>query len=328
MGDPNTTSDETLRLQTLNSLKILDTPQEARFDRITKLAQRLLDVPVALFSLVDEDRIWFKSRQGLESAEIPRQGALCNYALQCETVFVVEDATKDARFRDNPVVTDGPRVRFYAGCPVSAPDGSRLGTLCVLDTVPRQITPEDIDFMQELGRLIEDELSTLTMASTDALTKLANRRGFDMIAEPMIALCQRAWHPATIVMLDLDGLKQVNDEFGHEAGDSAIKDFATLLLKVFRESDVVARIGGDEFCVLLTDPDDAHPTCPLKRLQQRVDSHNSDRNRPYTLAFSAGVVPFSKKRHASIDDLLRDADERMYSQKRSKKGEEQEIGTE
>ena len=322
MGKPNTTSDETLNLETLNSLKILDAPQEERFDLITKLAQRLLDVPIALFSLVDQDRIWFKSRQGLETAEIPRHGALCDYALQCETVFVVEDATKDARFRDNPVVTDAPGVQFYAGCPVSAPDGSRLGTLCVLDTVPRQFTPEDIDSMQELGRLIEAELSTLTMASTDVLTKLANRRGFDMIAEPMIALCQRAWYPVTIVMFDLDGLKQINDEFGHEAGDSAIKDFARLLLKVFRVSDVVARIGGDEFCVLLSDPKDANPTCPLERLQQRVDSHNAERNRPYTLAFSAGVVPFSKKHHASIDDLLRDADERMYSQKRSKKCEE------
>ena len=325
MGKPNTTSDETLRLQTLNSLKILDTPQEERFDRITKLAQRLLDVPVALFSLVDEDRIWFKSRQGLESSEIPRQGALCDYALHCETVFVVEDATKDARFSDNPVATDAPGVQFYAGYPVSAPDGARLGTLCVLDTVPRKFTTEDFDSLQELGRLIEGELSTLTMASTDVLTKLANRRGFDMIAGPMIALCQRAWHPATIVMLDLDGLKQINDELGHEAGDSAIKDFARLLLKVFRESDVIARTGGDEFCVLLSDPTDADPTCPLERLQERVDSHNAERNRPYTLAFSAGAVPFNKKRHASIDDLLRDADERMYSQKRSKKSEEQET---
>ena len=169
--------------------------------------------------------------------------------------------------------------------------------------------------------MIEDELSTLTMASTDVLTNLANRRGFQMIAEPLIALCQRAWHPATLVMFDLDGLKQVNDDFGHEAGDAAIKDFAKLLLKVFRESDVVARIGGDEFCVLLADPKEASPTCPLVRLKERVDSHNAKRKQQYTLAFSAGVVPFNKNLHTSVDDLLRDADERMYSQKRSKRCE-------
>jgi len=311
--------DETMRLQTLNALKILDTPREERFDRITKLARRLLDVPVALFSLVDDDRIWFKSRQGLDSAEMPRAGALCDYALRCETVFVVKNAAKDARFRDNPVVTESPEVRFYAGCPIKAQDGSRLGTLCVLDTVPRQVVQEDIELMQDLGQMIEDELSTLTMATTDELTMLANRRGFRMITEPMIALCQRAWHPATVVVFDLDGLKQINDEFGHEAGDLAIKDFAKLLLKAFRDSDVVARVGGDEFCILLTDPTETNPRIPLERLQLRIDSYNAESQRPYHLAFSAGTVTFNKNRHASVDDLLRDADQCMYSEKRSKR---------
>jgi GAF domain-containing protein len=129
MNKLNPALGETLRLQTLNSMKILDTPQEERFDRITKLAQHLFDVPVALFSLIGENRVWFKSRQGLEVTEMPRAGALCDYALLCDSVFVVEDARKDDRFCDNPVVTDAPGVRFYAGCPVSAQDGSRLGTL-------------------------------------------------------------------------------------------------------------------------------------------------------------------------------------------------------
>jgi diguanylate cyclase (GGDEF)-like protein len=319
MGKPGTASNETLRLQTLNALKILDTPQEERFDRVTRLSQRLFDVPVALFSLVDEDRIWFKSRQGLDVSEMPRHGALCDYALRCDTVFIVEDTTKDARFRDHPVVTASPGVRFYAGCPVRASNGSPLGTLCVLDEVPRQFTPDDIDLMLDLAQMVQDELSTLTMATTDELTKLANRRGFRMIAEPMISLCQRAWHPATHLMFDLDGLKQLNDEFGHEAGDLAIKDFSRLLLKVFRDSDVVARVGGDEFCVLLTDPEEANPEVPLQHLQQRIDSHNAETDRPYDLTFSAGAVPFSKKCHANVDALLHDADQRMYLQKRAKK---------
>ena len=319
MKKPNTASEETQRLQTLNALKIIDNPQEVRFERITKLAQRLLDVPVAQFSLVEENRTWSRARQGLDPADVPRAGALDDYALLSQTVFVVEDATKDDRFSDNPVVTESPGVRFYAGFPVSAQDGSRLGTLCVLDTVSRQVAPEDIELMHDLGQMIEDELSILTMATTDELTKLANRRGFRMIAEPMIALCQRAWYPASAVMFDLDGLKQINDEFGHEAGDRVIKDFSRLLLKVFRDSDVVARVGGDEFCVLLTDPSEADPQVPLQRLQARVDMHNAEAEPPFRLAFSAGAIPFNKKRHLSVDDLLRDADERMYSQKRSKR---------
>jgi diguanylate cyclase (GGDEF)-like protein len=320
MNNSNPACDETLRLQTLNALKILDTRQEERFNRITKLAQRLLDVPVALFSLVDENRIWFKFRQDLEFLELPRARELFDHALLCETAFMVEDATKDDRFCDIPVATDAPVIRFFAGFPIGAQDGSRLGTLCVVDTVPRQVVPEDIELMHDLGQMIEDELSILTLATTDELTKLANRRGLRMIAEPMIALSQRVWHHSvTAVMLDLDELKQINDEFGHEAGDLAIKDFARLLLKVFRESDVVARVGGDEFCVLLTDPTEADPDVPLERLQLRVDSHNAETERPYGLTFSVGAVPFDKKRHASVDDLLRDADQCMYSHKRSKR---------
>jgi diguanylate cyclase (GGDEF)-like protein len=325
MNKLNPALGETLRLQTLNSMKILDTPQEERFDRITKLAQHLFDVPVALFSLIGENRVWFKSRQGLEVTEMPRAGALCDYALLCDSVFVVEDARKDDRFCDNPVVTDAPGVRFYAGCPVSAQDGSRLGTLCILDSVPRQFAAENVELMHDLRQMIKGELSNLTMATTDELTMLANRRGFRMIAEPMIALCQRAWHPAAAVTFDLDGLKQINDEFGHAAGDAAIKDFARILLKVFRNSDVIARVGGDEFCVLLTDPTEADPTFPLVRLQRRIDSHNAATNQPYRLAFSAGTAVFNKKRHTSVDDLLRDADQSMYSQKRSKRRADQDT---
>ena len=319
MNQADPVPDETVRLQTLNALKVLDTRQEERFDRITKLAQRMFDVPIALFNLVDEDRSWTTFRDGVNCIQLPGTSALCEHALLSDSVFVVDDATQDERFRDDAVVIDEPRVRFYAGCPVSTADGLHRGTLCVLDTVPRQFAPQDIESMQDLGHMLEDELSSLTMATTDELTKLANMRGFRMIGEPMIALCQRAWHPVSLAMFDLDGLKQINDEFGHQAGDQAIRDFARLLLKVFRDSDVVARVGGDEFCVLLTDPEEANTTAPLERLRLRIETLNNESDRPYSLTFSAGSVLFDKKRHDSVDDLLRDADARMYSQKRSKR---------
>ncbi len=315
---PNSKSGETLRLQTLNSLRILDTPDEERFDRITRLAQRLLNVPIVLFSLVDENRIWVKSRQGLDAAEISRHGALCEYALGCDTAFVVKDASKDARLCHIPVVTEEPGIRFFAGSPISAKDGSRVGTLSVLDTVPRQIETEDVGLLSELAQMIEGELSNLTLATTDDLTKLANRRGFRMIAEPMIALCQRAWYSATVVLFDLDGLKKINDELGHQLGDTAITDFARLLLKSFRDSDVVARLGGDEFCVLLTCEGDGDSKRPLERFQHHVDSYNVESKRPFTLKFSAGSVAFQRRSHAGIEDLLHDADRQMYLQKRSK----------
>ena len=318
MTKPNSLPEDTLFLQTLNVRKILDSPREERFDRVTRLAQRLLDVPVALFSLVDEDQIWFKSKQGLEISQVLRPGALCDVALQIGDILLVEDAARDERFRDTSAVTGELGVRFYAGCPVRDQSGSFIGTLCVLDTVPRRIGPDDIEILRDLGLMIEDAISTLAQATTDELTGLANRRGFLMIAEPMVALCRRAWNPAAALLFDLDGLKSINDQFGHNAGDRAIRDFAKMLLKVFRNSDVVARVGGDEFCVLLTDPEELNSESPLDRLQQRIDNYNTNVEAPLQLRFSSGVTRFSKKRHTTLEDLLREADSRMYAEKRAK----------
>jgi len=312
-------SEETVRLQTLNSLKILDTPQEKRFARLTRLAQRLFNVPIALVSLIDEHRVWVEREPGLESLELPSTASLYERALACDTVFVLEDASEDRSFSGSPEGTETPEIRFCAACPVRAPDGSRVGALYVLDTVPRRMTPQDIDLLSDVGQMVESELSALTMATTDELTKLANRRGFRMIAEPLLAVCRRIWNrPIAVTIVDIDGLKQINDESGHEAGDSVIRDFARLLLKVYRDSDVIARIGGDEFCVLLPSVDDADAASPLERLQHRVDSFNAESARPYELSFSAGMVTFDAERHANVDDLLRDADERMYAEKRAK----------
>lgn len=326
MTEQNANADDTLSLQTINTLKILDKTQEERFDRIAKLAQRLLNVPIAILNLRDEGLFWFKAAEDFEFPEMRQDSAFCDCALLGDAVFVVEDATRDDRFRDEPLVAGAPGVRFYAGCPVDAADGQRRGTLCVLDTVPREFGPNEIDSMRELGHMVEDELSALTMATTDDLTKLANWRGFRMIAEPMISLCKRALSPAAVAMFDLDGLKEINDRYGHGAGDAAIKNFGKLLLKVFRNSDVVARVGGDEFCVLLTDPEEAKADVPLTRLRERVDAFNRDSGEDYTLSFSAGLVSFDRDSHASVEDLLRDADRRMYLQKHFRRGAKQQLG--
>ncbi|NNC65016.1 MAG: GAF domain-containing protein, partial [Gammaproteobacteria bacterium] len=124
---------ETVRLCSLQNLKVLDTLPEERFDRITRLVARVFDVPIALVSLVDVDRQWFKSRHGLDADETPREISFCGHAILEEKTFVVHDAAKDERFVDNPLVTGGPKIRFYAGHPVHSPQGTRIGTLCLID---------------------------------------------------------------------------------------------------------------------------------------------------------------------------------------------------
>ena len=133
MKAPSLSHDEPARLAALHGLALLDTPSEERFDRITRLARRLFGVPIATLSLVDEDRQWFKSRQGLELSETPREISFCGHAILGDQIMEVPDAAADPRFHDNPLVTQEPHVRFYAGCPLRAPDGSKLSRIAYVD---------------------------------------------------------------------------------------------------------------------------------------------------------------------------------------------------
>jgi len=149
--------DEEQRLATLHSLGILDTPREQRFDRLTRLAAAIMGVPVALISFVDRDRQWFKSVHGLEIAETHREVSFCAHAVASREMLVVPDALQDARFADNPLVTGGPRIRFYAGLPLFIA-GSCIGTLCACDTRPRHVEADAVSLLRDIAALAELEL--------------------------------------------------------------------------------------------------------------------------------------------------------------------------
>ncbi len=146
------------RLDKLRVYDILDTPPEAAFDRITALVADIIGMPIVLVSLIDRERQWFKSRQGLEATETPRSLAFCAHAILENDLFVVEDAAKDARFSDNPLVTEDPNVRFYAGAPLKTPDGFNLGTLCAIDSTPRKLSAQHGRLLEALAALVVDEM--------------------------------------------------------------------------------------------------------------------------------------------------------------------------
>ena len=149
--------DEEQRLAALHRLGILDTPREQRFDRLTRLAAAILDVPVVLISLVDRDRQWFKSAHGLEVRETSRDVSLCAHAVALREVLIVPDTLQDARFADNPLVTGDPRVRFYVGLPLFIA-GSCIGTLCACDTRPRHVDADAMSLLRDIAALAELEL--------------------------------------------------------------------------------------------------------------------------------------------------------------------------
>ena len=151
----NSNMNEKSRVAALRSYKILDTDPEKAFDDLTILASHICETPVALISLIDADRQWFKSRIGVSVSETPREIAFCNKAIQQSDLFVVPDATKDPRFSSNPFVVSDPKIRFYAGAPFSSADGYPLGTLCVVDVVPRQLTPSQENALLALSRQVQ-----------------------------------------------------------------------------------------------------------------------------------------------------------------------------
>jgi diguanylate cyclase (GGDEF)-like protein len=315
---PPTPVNENARLQSLRALNILDTSPEERFDRLTRLAKRLFGVPIALISLVDADRQWFKSCQGLDVRETPRGISFCGHTILGDEVMLVPDATLDERFHDNPLVVGAPGIRFYAGCPLRIPNGSKLGTLCLIDVEPRTLDAADRAALKDLARMAEQEIAAVQLATIDDLTLLSNRRGFLALGQHALSLCARVEQAAELHYFDLDGFKQVNDSYGHAEGDRALRSFASLLTKTFRDSDVVGRLGGDEFAVLITNSGNGAAEAAMKRLQRAVDRLNAKEQRGYELRYSVGKVNYQPVRHGSVEAMMADADQLMYEQKRQK----------
>ena len=161
MQAPGIPENEEQRLKSLYITGLLDTRDDERFERLTRLARKAFQVPVALISLLDRERQWLLACQGVGVRETPRDISFCGHAILQEGPFIIHDAAADARFHDNPLVTGEPHIRFYAGQPVSLPDGTVAGTLCLIHTVPRAFTDEDIASLRDLACIVEDEFEAM-----------------------------------------------------------------------------------------------------------------------------------------------------------------------
>jgi diguanylate cyclase (GGDEF)-like protein len=174
--------------------------------------------------------------------------------------------------------------------------------------VPGQLNDEEREQLRDLARVAEQELAAVQVASMDELTLLSNRHGFEALAQHGLSACKRLEKPATLLFFDLDDFKQINDLYGRAEGDNALKTFADVLLIAFRESDVIGRLGDDEFVALLTGSAHLEATAIMARLQEILDERNSTLQRGYAIRFSVGQVEYDPQRHESIKSLLVDAD--------------------
>jgi diguanylate cyclase (GGDEF)-like protein len=308
---PATPPNERQRLATLRSLKLLDTPPEERFDRITRLARNVFGVPIALVTLVDAERQWFKSNQGLKGRETPRSISFCGHTILQDHPMVVEDARTDDRFSDNPSVTGDPNVRFYAGYPLSAPDGSKLGSLCIIDRKPRKLSDTERETLVTLGRLIESELASMNLATSDALTGVSNLRGFAEIGQYVLALATRLNHGVELLYLDVEGFGAFNERHGREEGDRLLIELAQLLLASFRDSDLVGRVGRDEFAVLLSGATETIRNQALRRLEVELDRLNMLRPLECRFTVKLSAVTYDPVQHPSLEVLVHEAEQRL-----------------
>ncbi|MBA6340228.1 sensor domain-containing diguanylate cyclase [Colwellia sp. MB02u-10] len=321
MIKPEVPKNEVERLYALRTLKILDSSHEERFDRITRMAKRMFNVSISLVSIIDKDRQWFKSTQGLELSETPRDISFCAHAINQDNLFIVPDASKDKRFFDNPLVTGGLKIRFYAGCPLKIRQGINIGTLCLIDTEPKYLNEEDQQLLEDLGAIIEQEIKSIELATLDELTMISNRRGFLTLADHSLKVCRRNQMSMSFIFFDLNQFKIINDEHGHHEGDFVLATFAKIMLNSFRGCDLIARLGGDEFVAMLSESNsDANYSgkadIALERFAGAIDQANKTLNKPYKIAYSAGVSYFKHDTDKSIEAMLQEADAAMYKQKK------------
>lgn len=297
---------------------ILDTHTDERFDRLTRIASKLFDVPVALVSLIDRDRQWFKSTCGLNVRSTPRTDSFCAVAIENGRPLVVNDTLKDPVFSKNSLVLNEPNIRFYAGYPVHLPDGEMAGTICIIDTKPREFSRDEYALLQDLALIVEDEFRIISQATTDALTGLCNRRSFTLIAEEILRKSVRTNKHFCLIIIDLNDFKMINDNYGHAEGNRALKAFSEILQDTASDNGFIARLGGDEFAVIIPDASDEEGEFFLNQLQKKIDSYNSS-NRKFHINFSGGISVFDKEKRNSFSYMMHEADKEMYRMKNSSK---------
>jgi len=355
MQRPRIPLDEAQRLAALHATRLLGSAPEESFDRLTRTASRLLDVPIALVSLIDRDRQWFKSRVGLEACETARDISFCAHAILVDEPLVVPDAARDARFADNPLVTGAPHLRFYAGIQLYSVDRKKIGTLCIIDSRPRELGPLQLDALRDLARLVEQQVYARQLAlaaqtlsqqlraereaagregdaagaagelewlvAHDVLTGLPNRQEMVRAIGASIKACREHGRPALVACLNIDRFKRFNELLGHQVADEILVNIARSVQALLREGDLLARSGSDEFLVLLhARGDHPEPERALERIMtvanRAIPAHGGE----IALTFSIGTARLPQDGD-DADALLNNAATAMRYAKAQGRGE-------
>jgi len=341
-------SDEEGRQRALERYEVLDSPPERFYDDVTMLAAAICGTPIAMVSLIDNDRQWHKAKLGVDNTETHRKDAFCAHTIMTPDLpLVVSDATADERFKDSALVMEEPQIRFYAGAPLVTPEGFALGALCVIDTAPREISPEQLTALEALARTVsahleqrrhiaaledsilerdahvsalEDHQRALEQSSSryqkdsliDPVTHGPNRRACEIHLQDEHERASRYGTPYAVLMIDLDNFKDVNDLHGHSTGDKVLAQASQLVRKSLRPNDFLGRLGGDEFVAILPHADAGGAQVIAERMRRAI--YNASWSTALPVTISVGIACWNGVGD-SAEQVLTRADEAMYLSK-------------
>jgi diguanylate cyclase (GGDEF)-like protein len=324
---PPPPANEQERLDFLFSCGILDTPEDERFDRLTRLAALFYKADVAFIGFVDDRYQWMKSVKGEGVGPwIERDQSVCQIVIASGEPLVIGDMQTDLRLEGHPIVPHLP-FRFYAGVPLLTPDGGAVASLCILKREAQDAGGFDLSALTDLGAVAMDELELWRrtreleqLAETDGLTGLANRRAFDTALDRAVRRARRTQKPLSLLLLDLDHFKALNDTAGHLAGDEALRHFGQILAHAAgRPDDVAARYGGEEFALILPGADRPGALEVARMIAERLTAAAIPHQKGIggVLTASIGAITLEPEDSAEPDRLIAEADAALYAAKRT-----------
>lgn len=286
MQKPDIPHNEEERTRAIQSLGIIYSPSEARFDRITRLVCRHFDVDTALVTIVYKEIQWFKSLQGLNACSTAREVSFCGHAILGDDALIVENALLDTRFMDNPLVKESPRIRFYAGQPIKDEFGVTIGTLCLIDSVPRTFSQEDRQDLRDFARLVEAELAKPAEDSVltrfirslnenqrslfiDPIVGSWNRRGFEALLDKEIENALRHNQELTLIHVKLSSFDLILNRFGHERIIDFTKFTASIVRDQLPNGSSIGSLGADAFVAVCSGMKPSEADRIIEQLKKR-----------------------------------------------------------
>ncbi len=320
MRKPQIPANEEQRLAALGVLGMLYSPSEERFDRITRLARKVFDVPIALVSLVAEDCQWFKSAQGLTADQTSREISFCGHAILMDEAMVVPDALTDERFADNPLVTGPPFLRFYAGHPVEY-QGKKLGTLCLIDHAPRTFSADEREDLRSMALWVQNEISVTALSEAqvellielgaakrqsmiDPLTRTWNRHGIEELLAKELARARREQSSVCIMLVDIDDFSRVTGAHSQAIADAVLMETAQRIRTAIRPQDLIGRLEGDRFLLFLGDCFTNRAAGIAQRILTCVNETPVDAaDQAVTISISVGAACVASAEHTDVQAL-------------------------